>query len=138
MADVTIYDGDVTITFEDVNLHDALKKHFGPSFPKGAHLFEGQCAVNCDITPKTKEDIDAIDPDNGEYFIISGFSDPLTVITVVAAVVSIASTVISIFLQPDIPTLENTQAGSSNNLLSDRRNRPVSYTHLTLPTILLV
>jgi len=123
MADVTIYDGDVTVIFEDVNLHDALKKHFGASFPKGAHLFEGQCAVNCDITPKTKEDIDAIDPDNGEYFIISGFSDPLTVITVVAAVVSIASTVISIFLQPDIPTLENTQAGSSNNLLSDRRNR---------------
>lgn len=123
MANVTIYDGDVRVKFEDINLHQAVVKYYGGNFPDGAKLFKGECALSCDITPTTPDDILSIDADNGDYYVLSGFQDPVTIFTVASAVISVAVSVFSLLAQPSIPSLDNSQAPSSNNTLSDRRNR---------------
>ena len=54
---------------------------------------------------------------------MTDFGDPFTAVLVVVALVSVATSVVSILSQPSLSGLDNQQTASSTNLLSDRRNR---------------
>lgn len=118
--DLAAYRG-VTAT-GGVTLLDLLQDEF-PVWPETARLYRGTVAVENDVTPTTEAEVAALDgTTEGDYWVVVYPGDPVTALVTIVATLAIMVAVL--LLMPAIPVPAGATAGSSNNSLSDRVNKP--------------
>lgn len=96
-----------------------IKRRF-PKWPTTARLYHKHVAKNCDVTPTTTDEEEALKGKSGPFYVIVYPGHP-AIIAVIAVVASVAA---SYFLRPSIPKArESRTTESPNNDLSSRTNR---------------
>lgn len=106
---------------EDVSsVREALSNTFD-SWPAFARIYDGSIAQVRDVTPRVPEDVLHLERLNNDDVVVVVYpGDPITIILAVVAVASIAAAFLFSFT---VPELANNQVQSSNNQLTDRQNR---------------
>lgn len=93
------------------------------SWPATARIYDGHVAQVCDVTPRCAEDVAALREAEGPLFVVVYPEGPVAIIVAVVAVAAIAAA--AFLLMPKVPNVaKNQQAGSSNNELGERTNKP--------------
>jgi hypothetical protein len=101
----------------DGDIRAEILKHF-EEWPTGARLYHQYVAMSCDITPVTKDDVDAIEQLTGEFFIV--IYPEFTIGIIIAIIISAISIGLSFLLRPSKP---HPSSISPNNSLADRSNQ---------------
>lgn len=97
-----------------------LREQF-PTWPATARLYKGAISQDCDITPRTEAEVDAL-TDDGDYYVVVWPGDPITAIIVAVAVFVVVAAAL-IFLMPKPPGMNNSHQESSNNSIGSRVNK---------------
>lgn len=84
-----------------------------------ARLYKDAVCVQNDVTPKTKQEALQLLNADGDYCVLCHAGDPLT-IAVASLVISIG---VSLYAYSNMPKPPSTVEGSSNNSLSERKNK---------------
>lgn len=107
-------------TKEVENVLDYLVEEFG-QFPKNARIYHGAYAAVNDVTPSpTMADIERFKQLEGTFYVVIKPSlDPITIIAIVSAVLSVVSIAATLMM---MPKAKGQQAQSPNNDLASRQN----------------
>lgn len=102
------------------SIREALREAF-PRWPSTARIYDGAIAQARDVTPRVPPDVDHLEHLNNEdVFVVVYPGGPVAIIF---AVLAVAAVVATFLFFPTIPSLDNQQARSANNQLTDRQNR---------------
>lgn len=109
-------------TVSGADLFGLVQSIYPKGLPLNTYLYHNKLDTDCDITPKSEQDIDRINTLDGEFYLVTYPADPVTLITIA---VSVAVSVAVAFLmpKPEIPSGSSSQPPSPNNALASRGNR---------------
>jgi hypothetical protein len=95
------------------------------SFPQYARIFAGAVTLENDVTPRTPEDIDALESINDDFYVVHDVADPITaVVAIVAVVGAVLYTKSQVPDVPEVNSVKNSsRATSPNNELGQRQNQ---------------
>ena len=105
------------------NLFELVQDIYPKGLPLNTSLYHGKLDTDCDITPKTEQDIDRINALNGEFYLVTYPAAALPVLAIVAVSVAVSVAVAFLMPKPEIPNTSSSQPPSPNNALASRGNR---------------
>lgn len=116
------FEHDNITTISGDNLFELVQSVYPKGLPLNTSLYHGAWDSECDITPKSVQDIDAINALDGEFWLVTYPADPLT-LTIIAISVAVSVAVAFLMPKPEIPNTSSSQPPSPNNALASRGNR---------------
>lgn len=109
-------------TVSGADLFELVQSIYPKGLPLNTYLYHGKLDTDCDITPKSEQDIDRINTLDGEFYLVTYPADPGTIIAIVVSV-AVSAAVAFLMPKPEIPNTSSSQPPSPNNALASRGNR---------------
>ena len=118
------FEHDNITTISGDNLFELVQSVYPKGLPLNTSLYHGAWDSECDITPKSVQDIDAINTLDGEFYLVTYPAAALPVLAVLALSVTASVAMAFLMPKPEIPNnAGSSQPPSPNNALASRGNR---------------
>lgn len=106
------------------NLYKLVQSVYPKGLPLNTSLYHGAWDSECDVTPKTAQDIERINQLDGEFWLVTYPAAAIPVWAVIALSVTASVAVAYLMPKPEIPNATgSSQPPSPNNALASRGNR---------------
>lgn len=109
-------------TVSGADLFELVQSIYPKGLPLNTYLYHDKLDTDCDITPKSEQDIDCINELDGTFYLVTYPADPGTIIAIVVSV-AVSAAVAFLMPKPEIPSGSSSQPPSPNNALVSRGNR---------------
>lgn len=117
------FEHDNITTISGDNLFALVQSVYPKGLPLNTSLYHGAWDSECDITPKSVQDIDAINTLDGEFWLVTYPAAAIPMWAVIALSVTASIAVAFLMPKPEIPNTSSSQPPSPNNALASRGNR---------------
>ena len=118
------FEHDSITTISGDNLYKLVQSVYPKGLPLNTSLYHGAWDSECDITPKTAQDIERINQLDGEFWLVTYPAAALPMWAVIALSVTASVAISFLMPKPEIPDATGSkQPPSPNNALANRGNR---------------
>ena len=118
------FEHDSITTISGDNLYKLVQSVYPKGLPLNTSLYHGAWDSECDVTPKTAQDIERINQLDGEFWLVTYPAAALSMWAVIALSVTASVAISFLMPKPEIPDATGSkQPPSPNNALASRGNR---------------